>query len=467
MNNIFKHLVGISLCALALTSCSDDEDSAAGQTGPIEMQAKILEEGENDLTWANLLDRRVAVSIDSEVKKYLVDTSGKLSASDPFDWAGRRTVRVEAWYPYQLVKPAELLVKPNQNIPSMYQASNLMSADEVEQSANGGELLFRHLVSKMVCRLSQTTGDAPATTRAANNDPFKGVRLTLLNMKGVEQGTSIQMSAEFKAFVVDQIIIPGNEILEIAFPDGHKQVITADEEFSLDEGEMYHMDITMDENEGVVEWSISQAPAWEGDSEETAGGADGTNTGTGSDDWGNGGSENSNGSSEGTNSSTGSDDWGNGGSENSNGSSEGTNSSTGSDDWGNGGSEDTNGSSSGTDSNTGSDDWGNGSSEDTNGSSEDTNSNTGDGNWNGSDENTEGSTNDTNSDTGDGNWEGSGENAEGSTNDTNGDGTNGKWDGNGDSEDITGTKDSSSSSATKQEPPVVNTTTIQSEKKQK
>ncbi|MGN0036053.1 MAG: fimbrillin family protein, partial [Bacteroidaceae bacterium] len=384
-----------------LAAACNSNDDIAPTAEPLSLAATIEEGGSFQEEWSRMLDRRIAIGWGGQVKKYLVDETGRLTSSEPFVEGGQ-TGTLTAWYPYAEVKPEAVVVKASQRIPAYYQASNLMEAQTDDLSASPVGLVFAHRTCKLVCRLTSTDGQTA---------PFGGARIDLLHLGGVETGTTVQMSTDRKAYIAPQSVPTGTDFLSIRLQDGRILAYTTERDLRFEAGTMYQLDVTLSLETGLVSLQVSPSLAWEGDTEEIVTDSPSADAG-GEGAWGGGSEENADGSSSGTNPGGTTGGW-NGNEENANGNAASGTQTGGSGTW-NGNEEGTEGSSSGTQ--TGGNGTWNGNEENTEGTTSGTQTG-GSGTWNGNEENTEGTTSGTQTGSS-GTWNGNEENTEGTTSGT-------------------------------------------------
>ena len=118
----------------------------------------------------------VAIKIGSEVKKYVADSHGNLTAAagvTPFCWASTgETKLVTAWYPYSASQPSSFGVPKNQIILENYQKSDLiMACRNISFGDMDKKLTFQHLTAKVTVNI---TGN--------NISDLSGATVTLINI---------------------------------------------------------------------------------------------------------------------------------------------------------------------------------------------------------------------------------------------------------------------------------------------
>ncbi len=378
------------LFSIVLPCCDDSGDEEitgeSKQFGyPLEFMLHVSEDINTD-DWQELADKRIAVAVDEEVKEFSITSDGTLTSSESFYTNGRDSITVEAWYPYRKHKPYLPIVKPNQHLEADYEASNqlempptFMSVSGISSRSNsqGLKLVLFRRTAKLECVLvkgEQTDESLDLETAT----------ISLLNMKGVEVGSTIHMSSQHRAYVFPQTLKAGAEFIRISLANREPFHYALPNDYILEAGKPYTLTITIGTNNGGIDVTITPSSTWDGSDETITGDAPALkDEGSNGENW-NGGSTDTNGNSSATDpSGSNGDNW-NGGSTDTNGSSSATDpSGSNGDNW-NGGSTDTNGSSSATDpSGSNGDNW-NGGSTDTNGSAPTTDpSGTNGENWNG------------------------------------------------------------------------------------
>ena len=118
----------------------------------------------------------VAIKIGSEVKKYVADSHGNLTAAagvTPFCWASTgETKLVTAWYPYSASQPSSFGVPKNQIILENHQKSDLiMACRNISFGDKDKKLTFQHLTAKVTVNI---TGN--------NISDLSGATVTLINI---------------------------------------------------------------------------------------------------------------------------------------------------------------------------------------------------------------------------------------------------------------------------------------------
>ena len=89
------------LSGTLMTACDSDNEpmnQPPRGEGPVAFTLAVDQSGTID--WNHLDDRRLAVEIDGVVKQYQITPPSTVSSEDPFQWEGRDTLVVQAWYPF-------------------------------------------------------------------------------------------------------------------------------------------------------------------------------------------------------------------------------------------------------------------------------------------------------------------------------------------------------------------------------
>ena len=422
-----------------LASCSEENEEADKWMVPITFSSTIQPASTthpDEEQWTDMLDRRIAIQIDEGVKKYLPDAQGNLTSTNPFYWEGRKNVTVNAWYPYNNgIKPETIVVKAQQNIEAYYQMSNIMETAATVVTSEEAKLTFVHRTTKLACLLN-----APAPKTRASESVFHGARISLLNLQGVETGTTVNMSANHRAYIVPQSIPAGTEFMEIKLQDGRSYTYVMEENFNPEEAQMYEMELNVDPETGKIDFTVKESATWDGSDEDIKTESPTTDS-EGSSSWEENGEKDDLSGDSSTTNPEGNGSWeGNGENDDLNGDSSTTNP-EGNGSWeGNGENDDLNGDSSTTNPE-GNGSWeGDSNNENLNGDSSTTNPE-GNSSWEGdsNNENLNGDSSTTNPD-GNSSWKGNQEDVKGESSDANPEQgeNNGSW--NGKEEDLNGTK---------------------------
>lgn len=162
-----------------------------------------------DNNWSELPDPTVAVEIDGVVKAYTVDVNGRLTSEDPFLWGDKEEVTVNAWYPYtegSKISDEALTVMADQSKLENFVGSDQLEVVSATATPSYSVLSFSHRVAKLVCSLTVENGTA------------EGAVVRLLNLKQVQEGTSVTATSDWKALMVPQTIPTGQDFVEVTVP---------------------------------------------------------------------------------------------------------------------------------------------------------------------------------------------------------------------------------------------------------
>ena len=112
-------------------------------------------------------------------------------------------------------------------------------------------LSFSHRVAKLVCSLTVENGTA------------EGAIVRLLNLKQVQEGTSVTATSDWKALMVPQTIPAGQDFVEVTVPSmGNLSFVSAPvTDFVFERGKVYYLNINVSK-EGTTTVEISSAVAW-------------------------------------------------------------------------------------------------------------------------------------------------------------------------------------------------------------
>ena len=218
-----------------------------------------------------MLNPAVAVEIDGVVKAYTVDVKGSLTSEDPFLWGDKKEVTVNAWYPYvegSKISDEALTVMADQS-----KLENFVGSDQLAE----------------------------------------GAIVRLLNLKQVQEGTSVTATSDWKALMVPQTIPAGQDFVEVTVPSmGNLSFVSAPvTDFVFERGKVYYLNINVSK-EGTTTVEISSAVAWgNSDTVSVPGNSTDVNPSPGEPEWGSGdGDTDMSGESSEVNSSSDNPSWG-------------------------------------------------------------------------------------------------------------------------------------------------------------
>ena len=207
-----------------------------------------------DNNWSELLNPTVAVEIDGVVKAYTVDVKGSLTSEDPFLWGDKKEVTVNAWYPYaegSKISDEALTVMADQSKLENFVGSDQLEVVSATVTPSYSVLSFSHRVAKLVCSLTVENGTA------------EGAIVRLLNLKQVQEGTSVTATSDWKAWMVPQTIPAGQDFVEVTVPSlGNLSFVSAPvTDFVFERGKVYYLNINVSED-GTTNVNISSSVAW-------------------------------------------------------------------------------------------------------------------------------------------------------------------------------------------------------------
>lgn len=207
-----------------------------------------------DNNWSELLNPAVAVEIDGVVKAYTVDVKGSLTSEDPFLWGDKKEVTVNAWYPYaegSKISDEALTVMADQSKLENFVGSDQLEVVSATATPSYSVLSFSHRVAKLVCSLTVENGTA------------EGAIVRLLNLKQVQEGTSVTATSDWKALMVPQTIPAGQDFVEVTVPSmGNLSFVSAPvTDFVFERGKVYYLNINVSK-EGTTTVEISSSVAW-------------------------------------------------------------------------------------------------------------------------------------------------------------------------------------------------------------
>lgn len=287
-----KFLLVMAAPWLLLAACekNDETADAGGSTGgtPVTFTASIQPETETRSTvnngWTGITDGKMGVSVDGTVKEYAVNELGEVTSTDPFYWGSKDTLTVDAWYPYNNgVKPDVLTVSADQSVAANYEASDYLEVVQATVTQKAATLTFTHRTAKLIFTL--------ASTYEENVDD---ARIILHNLTGVDSGTSVTTTSQWRALIVPQEITGGTNFVEIVLGENENYYYAPTTNQTFQKACAYQIDLTITPD--GVEAVIVESSSWIGDAETMT---DGSPTGnvTGSDSSWSGSSEDSEGSS--------------------------------------------------------------------------------------------------------------------------------------------------------------------------
>lgn len=311
---------------LLMVACDDSDESSDGGGGnsstPVTFTASIQPEANTRITvnngWSGITDTQMAISIDGTVKEYAVSEIGEVTSIDPFYWDNKESLTVDAWYPYNDgVKPETFTVSADQSVTENYEKSDYLEVVGATITPKKSALTFTHRTAKIACTVISEFDDA------------KTAQITLLNLAGVDEGTSVKATGKLTALLVPQTITAGTELMAIQTDVVGKSVYTLKEDLELKKGYLYHVEVSI--TAGGVDAVFSESSKWVADEEIPDAQSPDVSPDTDNNGW-NGNSEPSEGSSPDVNPDSNGNGW-NGDSESSEGSSLDTNPENGNAGW--------------------------------------------------------------------------------------------------------------------------------------
>lgn len=154
----------LMLSSLFISSCSKNKDMEEGSSqDAVSLKASIRHLQSSDAAtriitnndWFGQEDKRIAVSIDGEVKEYNVDDEGNVTSIAPFYWEGRTELTVNLWYPYNDgVRNENVVVRADQSDNNNFISSDCLEALNVKVSKTNNNVEMTHRTAKVVFRFS-------------------------------------------------------------------------------------------------------------------------------------------------------------------------------------------------------------------------------------------------------------------------------------------------------------------------
>lgn len=260
-----------------MTSCSKENESEEAAENKVSFIASVSssQSGNEGNEWAMLKDRRIAVKIDGTIKEYTVDTQGNMTCTDPFLWEERKTIIVDAWYPFNNGEWIEdIQVKADQSISANYEASDFMEVKQLEVSVENPSLEFERRTAKLVCNLTSFDDDYSST-------------LTVRGVIGVEGGVdAVIMNTNYEARLVPQRITEGTLSLKLVLGDKRSIVCNVNEGFEMIAGRNYYINVEVGENYQVTAAYVGSSADWNDSGDENINGnSPAVTPDGGTDDW--------------------------------------------------------------------------------------------------------------------------------------------------------------------------------------
>lgn len=211
--NIIRTSLLIFNCALLITSCSSDFQSAADQLPsgkyPLELRAANIVVNQSrataDNSWAGGEEVGLTVSGDTTVYKYVADAEGNLTSQKPYYWQTTDDIKVTAWYPYNdgVDPDTAWTVKQDQSADG-YQSSDYIKADTTTVTFAGDKALtFTHQTSKIIVTLEPGDGFTADDLAEAVIQVYDGTRyITTHSGSALIVPTTIESATEFISIAI-------------------------------------------------------------------------------------------------------------------------------------------------------------------------------------------------------------------------------------------------------------------------
>lgn len=262
--NVTMKLRNLFLAALPLltAACSEDGSDGAGNRTPMTFSSSI--QAVSRLTvnesWAGQAGSEVGVQIGDAVKKYVAGDDGSLTSDAPFYWEDfTGTVTASAWYPYTEGGKPAVTVAADQSVPANYLASDLLEAAEVEVAPANSVLTFTHRTAKVECSLKLAEGE---------EGTMNGATVILLNLTGVDNGTSVTTNGDLHALVAPQTVSAGTAFVEVRMENGGSHVGTLESNLELKAG--YITPIELEITPDKVNVNVGESQVWTGGSQDVS-----------------------------------------------------------------------------------------------------------------------------------------------------------------------------------------------------
>lgn len=332
----------LMLSSLFISSCSKNKDMEEGSSqDAVSLKASIRHLQSSDAAtriitnndWFGQEDKRIAVSIDGEVKEYNVDDEGNVTSIAPFYWEGRTELTVNLWYPYNDgVRNENVVVRADQSDNNNFISSDCLEALNVKVSKTNNNVEMTHRTAKVVFRFSM----------AENGYINKMVYDQLIGVENDSKEVIFNPSNE--VLLAPQTILAGQALLKV-YMNGRWVdfgTISPDADVELKAGMSHIFNVDVDEA-GAISITFQGTMSW--DYKEDI--MNGNTPELGSDDvvsdWGEGSTGDINGDSPTVGNGGNVSDWGEGSTGDINGNSPTVGNGGDVDDWGEGNGGDING----------------------------------------------------------------------------------------------------------------------------
>lgn len=239
---------------LGIAACTQDEPSSplGGVEGaPIVFTATGLNPAATatagtrapvDGNWEGV--QSVAVLMGGTVKAYNVTptsadpTTATLTSDDPHYWSNHEDITVTAWWPYieGETTPPAVVVKAYQSLPTDFEGSDFISAENQPVSYGNPTLRFTHRTARVIIKLTGYT------------EGMAFVRLTDLSTEGGNPATIIphdEGNNTWSALVAPQTVAKGTAFITCTFTDGKVSVYKMQNDTHWQAGKEYTYTVSL------------------------------------------------------------------------------------------------------------------------------------------------------------------------------------------------------------------------------
>lgn len=162
MKNILLFILMFS--SLFLCSCrknNDLEESSNQDALSLKVSIRHMQSSEiisriiTNNNWYGQDDRRIAVSLDGEVREYNIDDEGYVTSVSPFYWKDNTKFTLSLWYPYNDgVRNENVVVRSDQSDNNNFISSDCLEALNVTVSRDSNNVELTHRTAKVVFKFT-------------------------------------------------------------------------------------------------------------------------------------------------------------------------------------------------------------------------------------------------------------------------------------------------------------------------
>ncbi len=257
--------------AMALTACgSDDEilnEAQRGDRHPLQFTATVEDiqtRVTSDNKWEDGDIIGVQISTDpSNIGKYMLNADGTVKeVIKGVEWQGTGTADITAWYPFDKQQNMEI-ADQSEGLKGM----NLLKAELKDQTYEEGktlQLVFRHQMARVRCRLVAAEGSGMTEAELAENATVEFVGQTYLTFENgeVKDETSSYFIKPYKTTENDKttytaLLVPrtdksGNELIRVTVGNKVFHYKPADD-INLEAGKSYNYQIKLNVPDKIID----------------------------------------------------------------------------------------------------------------------------------------------------------------------------------------------------------------------